>query len=525
MTEVAMEHRLLTLIRRAAGDVRSDAELLARLDDHAAFAELVARHGPMVWGVCRHLLGEADAEDAFQATFLALLRNAIRDRAAVASWLHGVAVRVSLSARREAGRRRVRERAVAVPEAARPRQPYDWDDTMVAVHREVALLPDADREAFVLCVLESRTQGEAAARLGRTAGAVAGQVARAKKRLVERLSGRGILPALAAVGTGSVAGAISPQLMARALGLPGVASPTVIRLAKGALGVTTSSTRVIGAAVAAVALAIGGLAAYPDGPRVPPTSSGSPSGPKSVRPEGRPAAPPGNGAAEVESKLHGFWNGGGACQGDITFRADGTYSWIDLGPGSATVAGTWSMRWDALPPTLVMTSTASNEKEFIGVTKEVKVLRLDEKVLLYEQNAGKWEFTREPRRVQKQHEDVSLIQGRWKVLKDEYRDGTNWVEADAPRDFTFDFSADSVTIAREKTSLRFRLTLKPDEKVMNLVRAAGKINKLECGVYRLQENRHLTICVVGGHLLPADEASKAATLRLYHLKRVDEPKK
>jgi len=123
MTGVAVEHRLLTLIGRAAGDARSDAELLARLDDHAAFAELVGRHGSMVWGVCRHLLGEADAEDAFQATFLALLRATIRDGAAVASWLHGVAVRVSLSARREAGRRRVRERAAAVPEATRHRLP------------------------------------------------------------------------------------------------------------------------------------------------------------------------------------------------------------------------------------------------------------------------------------------------------------------------------------------------------------------------------------------------------------------
>src|SRR5262249_49004843 len=78
MTGAAVEHRLLALIRRA-GDTRPDAELLARSrDDHAAFAELVARHGPMVWGVCRHMLGEADTEDAFQATFVALLRSTVR---------------------------------------------------------------------------------------------------------------------------------------------------------------------------------------------------------------------------------------------------------------------------------------------------------------------------------------------------------------------------------------------------------------------------------------------------------------
>src|SRR5262245_34928807 len=70
-TRPPMEHRLHSIVRRAVGDSRSDAELLARIrNDHDAFAELVARHGPMVWGVCRHMLGEADAEDAFQATFI-----------------------------------------------------------------------------------------------------------------------------------------------------------------------------------------------------------------------------------------------------------------------------------------------------------------------------------------------------------------------------------------------------------------------------------------------------------------------
>ena len=160
-----MEHRLLALVRRAA-DTRPDAELLIRSrDDHAAFAELVARHGPMVWGVCRHMLGEADAEDAFQATFVALLQSTVRDGAALAAWLHGVAMRVSLAARREAGRRRVRERVAAAPETVRPREPDDWADTMAVVHREVARLPEAARSAFVLCVLEGLTQAEAAARL------------------------------------------------------------------------------------------------------------------------------------------------------------------------------------------------------------------------------------------------------------------------------------------------------------------------------------------------------------------------
>jgi len=135
------------------------------------------------------MLGDADAEDAFQATFLALIRFAsrIRKGTALSSWLYGVAVRVSLSARREAGRRRNRERAAAASKAIPPSEPDDWADTMAAVHREVAALPDADRSAFVLCVMEGLTQAEAATRLGQTPGAIAGQVARAKKRLAARL--------------------------------------------------------------------------------------------------------------------------------------------------------------------------------------------------------------------------------------------------------------------------------------------------------------------------------------------------
>lgn len=242
--EADVRTRLLNLVRRAAGDARPDAALLARLDDPAAFAELVARHGPMVWGVCRNMLGEADAEDAFQATFVALLRAKVRDGAARPAWLHA---------------------AAAVPEAAAP--PDDWADTMAVVHREIARLPAADRSAFVLCVLEGVTQ--AAARLGRTAGAVAGQVARAKRQLVERLRNRGIVPGLAALGTASAAGAVPPGLVNRVTG-PGVISPAVLRLAKGAVGMTTAklvaAAVLVGTALASVFLS---ASAVPD-PGAPP---------------------------------------------------------------------------------------------------------------------------------------------------------------------------------------------------------------------------------------------------------------
>ena len=249
-----MEQRLLALVRRAV-DMRSDAELLALVqDDRVAFAELIARHGPMVWGVCRHMLDHADAEDAFQATFVALLRASIRDKEAVAAWLHAVAVRIALRIRREAGRRRSRERVVAAPETISPRETDDLADTMAVIHREVAALPEADRSAFVLCVVEGLTQAEAATHLGQTPGAIAGQVARAKKRLIARLTERGVVPGfVAALSTTSIADAVPPGLLERVLDLRGAdVPPAVLRLAKGAIGMSVSSTKISLAAAVAV---------------------------------------------------------------------------------------------------------------------------------------------------------------------------------------------------------------------------------------------------------------------------------
>jgi len=145
-----------------------DAELLrlfAEQRDEAAFAVLVARHGPLVWAVCRNLLpDETDAEDAFQATFLALVKSAATIRTtAVGAWLHGVAVRVARMAKRSAGRRRQRERKVAVKESAEPIAQATWDQLQAAVHEEVGRLPESLRVAFVLCNLQGRSQPEVAA--------------------------------------------------------------------------------------------------------------------------------------------------------------------------------------------------------------------------------------------------------------------------------------------------------------------------------------------------------------------------
>jgi hypothetical protein len=122
MNEVLQHLRRTVLLRDGSGP--SDGQLLGCFIEHrdeTAFAALVRRHGSMVWGVCRRLLNQHDAEDAFQAAFLVLVRKAasIVPRERVGDWLYGVAYRAALQTRRTAARRRSREKQVAeMPEPA-----------------------------------------------------------------------------------------------------------------------------------------------------------------------------------------------------------------------------------------------------------------------------------------------------------------------------------------------------------------------------------------------------------------------
>jgi RNA polymerase sigma factor (sigma-70 family) len=184
------------------GDVADDQLLERFVTAHReagelAFEALVARHGPMVLRICRTILrDEHDAEDAFQATFLVLARQAasIRSRASLASWLHGVARRVASSARSAASRRREHEQKaadLAEQYMAEPR----WDDLAQVLHEEIDQLPERYRAPIVLCDMEGLTEGQAARRLGRPLGTIRSQITRGRQRLRRQLIRRGLAPA------------------------------------------------------------------------------------------------------------------------------------------------------------------------------------------------------------------------------------------------------------------------------------------------------------------------------------------
>jgi RNA polymerase sigma factor (sigma-70 family) len=207
---------LLRYLRRlgpdgAAAGEDDDARLLARFvqtRDEEAFTALVRRHGPLVWGACTRLLpGSADAEDAFQATFLVLVRKArgLRRPERLGPWLYGVARRAALKVRSTAARRR--EQALGEATLA-DHVPPDavWRDLRPVLDEEVGRLPEKYRTPFVLCYLQGLTNEEAARRLGCPTGTVLSRLSRARERLRGRLSRRGITLSSAALTSALAAG-------------------------------------------------------------------------------------------------------------------------------------------------------------------------------------------------------------------------------------------------------------------------------------------------------------------------------
>jgi RNA polymerase sigma factor (sigma-70 family) len=263
---------------RHARDEQADAELLARFvrqRDEGAFEVLVHRHGPIVWGVCRRLLTRTeDAEDAFQAAFVVLLRRAgsIRDGSLLGNWLYGVAYRVAVRARARAVRRAAREKQgiLTEPAATATETTTDWQHLL---HEELFRLPEKYRRPIVMCYLNGKTNEEAAAALGWPVGTVKGRLSRARQLLRVRLAGRGICLAGAALtGTLSAArldAAVPPALMQSTLtgavtGMTAGISPHALTLSKGVLhSMFWSKCATFGMALAALALfAAGTMVTY-----------------------------------------------------------------------------------------------------------------------------------------------------------------------------------------------------------------------------------------------------------------------
>jgi RNA polymerase sigma factor (sigma-70 family) len=179
---------------------RTDGDLLRdflKTKAQDAFASLVWRHGPMVSGVCRRILGNADdADDALQATFLVLATkaNSLKARSTLGDWLHEVARRIALNARRYGTRRRQMERQIMPPHRPGNHDPgnHDIAEMLPILDEELARLPEKYRSPIVLCDLEGQSRKSAARQLGWPEGSVAGRLARGRQLLARRLTKRGV---------------------------------------------------------------------------------------------------------------------------------------------------------------------------------------------------------------------------------------------------------------------------------------------------------------------------------------------
>jgi RNA polymerase sigma factor (sigma-70 family) len=245
-------HYLRKLAASPGLDALTDGQLLERFvaaQDEAAFATLVRRHGPLVLGVCRRLLrGHTDAEDAFQATFVVLLRRArsLDRRGSLAGWLYTVAYHVALRARVAAARRRLQERRVVEMPQTECHAETVWRDLQPVLDDELNRLPEKYRAPVLLCYVEGKTNEEAGRLLRLPVGTVKSRLARARDTLRRRLTSRGISltgAALASILAEKAAANVPSLLVASTLqttlllacGEAATASVPAVALAEGVL--------------------------------------------------------------------------------------------------------------------------------------------------------------------------------------------------------------------------------------------------------------------------------------------------
>ncbi len=183
------------------GSANGDRDLIRALSTECAdgaLGEILRRHGPMVMGVCRRVLGDYhESEDAFQATFIVLIRkrHSLILRKSIGAWLHGVALRVATKARAMSAQRKVES---IIPDEGPLTQELNhaerlaWSEIGRVLDEEIQRLPPKLRSVFVLCELEGRTHKDAAKEFGVPLGTFSSRVALAKEKLRRNLTRRGV---------------------------------------------------------------------------------------------------------------------------------------------------------------------------------------------------------------------------------------------------------------------------------------------------------------------------------------------
>jgi RNA polymerase sigma factor (sigma-70 family) len=257
--------RVLGLVMRTGlAPSLTDSQLLqAFVQDRAAeaFAEIVRRHGSLVFGVCRRVLRhDQDAEDAFQATFLVLARKAtaVRPLEALGRWLYTVAFRTAQKAKSRRYRDQVRCATLAAQvqaEAAAPAEPADW---LPLLDQELNRLPDRERRPIVLCDLLGRSRKEAAQELGLNEGTLSSRLARGRDRLRRQLESRGVVPAITAAGLTLAACSAPAAVIDATLALPSAVSSATAKLAEGVIRTMTLQSTMKGFAILGTMLFVGG---------------------------------------------------------------------------------------------------------------------------------------------------------------------------------------------------------------------------------------------------------------------------
>jgi RNA polymerase sigma factor (sigma-70 family) len=285
---MSQRDRLLDQIRRVAvqgmGERRTDGQLLEHFinqRDEGAFALLLRRHGAMVWSVCRRVLGNPhDADDAFQAVFLVLVRKAdsVRPREAVGNWLYGVAYRTALEARGRIARRRAKELSLHDMPPPQTKPDELRQELGPILDRELSRLADKYRLPIVLCDLEGRSRREVARQLAIPEGTLSSRLATARKKLAARLARFGFVVSgvalTALLADSTVTAGIAPSLFTTttkaalmvAAGpavAAGVVSATVSTLTEGVLKTMfiakIKTTALVLCSVAALGIGTGGV--------------------------------------------------------------------------------------------------------------------------------------------------------------------------------------------------------------------------------------------------------------------------